>query len=287
MPSTMNVLFAINLAPRDDRDPLFRGLHAQLSFTLLGLSLAVGLVVDDAVMVMENIFRHGEMGKDRMTAASDGTKEITFAALAATIAVIAIFMPVAFMSGVVGKFFLQFGVTLSVAVALSYVEAITLAPARCAQMLQTGSHETRGLVGRMADRGFDALSRGYAWALERSLRAPWLVLAAGVIVLASAGLVATQIRQEFVPSQDQSRLSVRLTTAVGPSGGDRRHRRSAPRSSSCRDRRWCDVMASVGGSANNSAQLSVTASSTSGKLQGHPEPVQQRHPERAQLCIPG
>ena len=71
-------------------------------------------------------------------------------------------MPVAFMSGVVGKFFLQFGVTLSVAVALSYVEAITLAPARCAQMLRTTSHENRGLVGRLADRGFDALSRGYA-----------------------------------------------------------------------------------------------------------------------------
>src|SRR6185437_11050774 len=124
------------------------------TFTLLGLSLAVGLVVDDAVMVMENIFRHAEMGKDGMTAASDGTKEITFAALAATIAVIAIFLPVAFMSGVIGKFFLQFGVTLSVAVAISYLEAITLAPARCAQMLRTGHHEAE----RSVDRAFAALS---------------------------------------------------------------------------------------------------------------------------------
>ena len=86
-------------------------------------------------------------------------------------------MPVAFMSGMVGKFFLQFGVTLSVAVAISYVEAITLAPARCAQMLQTTSHEARGFVGRMADRGFEALSRGYARALELALRRPWIVLA--------------------------------------------------------------------------------------------------------------
>jgi multidrug efflux pump len=213
--STMNVLFAIPMSLLGTIAILYFCGFTLNTFTLLGLSLAVGLVVDDAVMVMENIFRHAEMGKDRVTAAGEGTKEITFAALAATVAVIAIFMPVAFMSGVVGKFFLQFGVTLSVAVALSYVEAISLAPARCAQMLRTTSHENRGLVGRLADRGFNALSRGYAFALERALRYPWIVLAVGAGVLASAGFAVTKIPQEFVPSQDQSRLNVKLTMAVG------------------------------------------------------------------------
>jgi multidrug efflux pump len=213
--STMNVLFAIPMSLLGTIAILYFCGFTLNTFTLLGLSLAVGLVVDDAVMVMENIFRHAEMGKDRVTAAAEGTKEITFAALAATVAVIAIFMPVAFMSGVVGKFFLQFGVTLSVAVALSYVEAISLAPARCAQMLRTTSHENRGLVGRLADRGFNALSRGYAFALERALQYPWLVLAVGAAVLASAGFAVTKIPQEFVPSQDQSRLNVKLTMAVG------------------------------------------------------------------------
>jgi hydrophobe/amphiphile efflux-1 (HAE1) family protein len=217
--STMNVLFAIPMSLLGTVAILYFCGFTLNTFTLLGLSLAVGLVVDDAVMVMENIFRHAEMGKDRVTAAGEGTKEITFAALAATIAVIAIFMPVAFMSGVVGKFFLQFGVTLSVAVALSYVEAISLAPARCAQMLRASSHEQRGLVGRLADRGFEGLSRGYSWALERALRWPWIVLAVAVAVLGSAGYVATKIPQEFVPSQDQSRLMVRLTTAVGANLG--------------------------------------------------------------------
>ena len=206
--STMNVLFAIPMSLLGTIAILYFCGFTLNTFTLLGLSLAVGLVVDDAVMVME-------MGKDRVTAASEGTKEITFAALAATVAVIAIFMPVAFMSGVVGKFFLQFGVTLSVAVALSYIEAISLAPARCAQMLTTTSHANRGLVGRLADRGFDALSRGYSRALHWSLRYPWVVLATAVLVLAAAGFTATKIPQEFVPSQDQSRLNVRLTTAVG------------------------------------------------------------------------
>jgi hydrophobe/amphiphile efflux-1 (HAE1) family protein len=213
--STMNVLFAIPMSLLGTIAILYFCGYTLNTFTLLGLSLAVGLVVDDAVMVMENIFRHAEMGKDRVRAAGEGTKEITFAALAATLAVIAIFMPVAFMSGIIGKFFLQFGVTLSVAVAISYVEAISLAPARCAQMLRTSSHESRGVVGRAADKAFEKLSSGYAWALERSLRWPWAVLALAVAVLAAAGYATTKIPQEFVPSQDQSRLMVSLKTAVG------------------------------------------------------------------------
>src|SRR4029077_1092128 len=135
--STLNVVLAIPMSLLGTAAVIYFCGFTLNTFTLLGLSLAVGLVVDDAVMVMENIYRHAEMGKDRAVASADGTKEITFAALAATLAVVAIFLPVIFMSGVIGKFFFQFGVTLSVAVMLSYFEAITLAPARCAQILTT------------------------------------------------------------------------------------------------------------------------------------------------------
>jgi hydrophobe/amphiphile efflux-1 (HAE1) family protein len=211
--STLNVLFAIPMSLLGTIAVLYF-LHWTLNtFTLLGLSLAVGLVVDDAVMVMENIFRHGEMGKDRMTAAGDGTKEITFAALAATLAVIAIFLPVAFMSGVIGKYFLQFGVTLSVAVAISYVEAITLAPARCAQMLQVHGH--KGLVARGGDWVFDKLSRGYAFALNAALRWPIPVLIVAVGLMFASYSCAKNLKQEMVPPQDQSRMAIRLTTTVG------------------------------------------------------------------------
>ncbi len=209
--ATMNVLFAIPMSLLGTIAILYFAGYTLNTFTLLGLSLAVGLVVDDAVMVMENIFRHAEMGKDRVTAASEGTKEITFAALAATIAVIAIFLPVAFMAGVIGKFFLQFGVTLSVAVAISYVEAITLAPSRCAQMLQT----THTAKERGVDRAFAALSRAYGRTLDKALRHPWLVLAIGLAVLGASGFTAMHLKQEFVPSQDQSRLALKLTMAVG------------------------------------------------------------------------
>src|SRR6202042_2528394 len=154
-----------------------------------------------------------EMGKSRVQAASEGTKEITFAALAATIAVIAIFLPVAFMSGVIGKYFLQFGVTLSVAVAISYFEAITLAPARCAQMLNV-THN-KGFVARVGDRIFDRLSRGYARTLAIALRRPTLVVMGGIAVMFVAWFAFKQLKQEMVPSQDQSRLQIKVTTTVG------------------------------------------------------------------------
>lgn len=215
--STLNVLFAIPMSLLGTIAVLYFLGWTLNTFTLLGLSLAVGLVVDDAVMVMENIYRHGEMGKDRVKAASDGTKEITFAALAATLAVIAIFLPVAFMSGIIGKYFLQFGVTLSVAVAISYIEAITLAPARCAQMLRVGQGHHKGLVARGGDWVFDKLARGYAWALRGALRYPIPVLVLAAAVMVGAWNCAKQLKQEMVPSQDQSRLMVNLTTTVGAS----------------------------------------------------------------------
>jgi multidrug efflux pump subunit AcrB len=186
------------------------------TFTLLALSLAVGIVVDDAIMVMENIFRHAEEGKDRVRAAREGTQEITFAALAATIAVIAIFIPVVFMEGIVGKYFLQFGVTLSVAVALSYLEAITLAPARCAQLLKTSRHD-RTWLGRVVDTGFEKLAKGYGWLLTRNLRWPLLALVAAVALMVAAFQTLGSVPAEMVPSQDISRLMVRLQTASASS----------------------------------------------------------------------
>ncbi len=225
----MNVLFAIPMSLLGTIAVLYFCGFTLNTFTLLGLSLAVGLVVDDAVMVMENIFRHAEMGKDRMRAAAEGTKEITFAALAATIAVIAIFMPVAFMSGIIGKFFLQFGVTLSVAVAISYIEAITLAPARCAQMLRTttarGARPRRAACGQGVRETVDGL---FPDARARSALA--MGRAGRGRRRAGPGRLdrRDEIPQEFVPSQDQSRLSVRINTAVGANlAGDRRAR--APR----------------------------------------------------------
>ncbi|XXX73053.1 efflux RND transporter permease subunit [Sorangium sp. So ce134] len=212
--STLNVVLAIPMSLLGTVAAIYFLGFTLNTFTLLGLSLAVGIVVDDAIMVLENIHRHAEGGKDRVRAAREGTAEITFAALAATLAVVAIFIPIIFMEGVVGRFFLQFGVTLCIAVLLSYLEAITLAPARCAQILDV-SREGRGRLGRLVDRGFEALSRGYGWLLARALRFPVVVVLLGALLFAGAIVTMQRLPTEFVPSQDQGRLLVRLQTAVG------------------------------------------------------------------------
>jgi hydrophobe/amphiphile efflux-1 (HAE1) family protein len=214
--STLNVVLAIPMSLLGTIAVIYFLGWTLNMFTLLALSLAVGIVVDDAIMVMENIFRHGEAGKDRISAARDGTHEIAFAAMAATVAVIAIFIPVVFMEGIVGKYFLQFGVTLSVAVALSYLEAITLAPSRCAQLLKT-SREGRSWIGRVVDRGFGKLSVGYDWLLARSLRRPYIALGGAGLLLYVAYVVLGNVPMEMVPSQDISRVMLRMQTAPGSS----------------------------------------------------------------------
>ena len=118
-------------------------------FTMLGLSLVIGIVVDDAIMVLENISRYQEQGRSRLDAALIGAREITFAAIATSVAILAIFIPVIFMQGIVGKFFFQFGVTISVAVMFSLLEAITITPMRCSQFLTVG--HTTGF-GKVIDK---------------------------------------------------------------------------------------------------------------------------------------
>jgi hydrophobe/amphiphile efflux-1 (HAE1) family protein len=212
--STLNVVLAIPMSLLGTVAVIYFLGFTLNTFTLLALGLAVGIVVDDAIMVMENIFRHAEGGKERRRAALEGTAEIAFAALAATLAVCAIFIPVVFMEGIVGKFFLQFGVTLCVAVLLSYVEAVTLAPARCAQLLEVGK-ERRSAVGRFVDRGFHRLERLYTRILPWALRRPATVVLAGFALFGAAILVFRAMPKEMVPSQDQSRVMIRLTSAVG------------------------------------------------------------------------
>jgi multidrug efflux pump len=212
--STLNVILAIPMSLMGTIAIIYFLGFTFNTFTLLGLALAVGIVVDDAIMVMENIFRHREGGKGLVAAALEGTHEIAFAALAATLAVIAIFIPVIFIKGIIGRFFLQFGITLCLAVLLSYIEAVTLAPARCSQFLKT-TREGRNRIGRAVDRSFSWLERKYAVVLHRGLERPVLILVLALLLFAGSLAVFMTMPAEFVPSQDLSRLSIRMQTAVG------------------------------------------------------------------------
>ncbi|MES2855395.1 MAG: efflux RND transporter permease subunit, partial [Bdellovibrionota bacterium] len=181
----------------------------------LGLSLAIGIVVDDAIMVLENIVRHKEMGKSRMEASLIGSREITLAALAATAAIIAIFLPVAFMQGIIGKYFLQFGVTLSVAVALSLLEALTLTPMRTSRFLSV--HKRTSRLGRAVEFGFEKSASLYKRMIPVTLNHPYLTIMAALIFFVGTLFVGKSLKQEFVPAEDQGRLMVRLQAPVGAS----------------------------------------------------------------------
>lgn len=185
------------------------------TFTLLGLSLAIGIVVDDAIMVLENIVRHREKGKSQVEAALDGSKEVTFAAIAATVAIAAIFLPVAYMKGVIGKFFFQFGVTITTAVFLSLLEALTLAPMRCSQFLDIS--ERRDRFGRWVEDSFKKTTGWYEKILVISLRNKRKVLLGSVLFFIASLFFMPLVRKEFVPAQDQSMFLARIKTPIGSS----------------------------------------------------------------------
>lgn len=184
-------------------------------FTMLALILAIGIVVDDSIMVLENIVRYREMGESRVSAARIGAKEITLAATAATFAVIAIYLPVAFMQGIIGRYLFQFGVTLSIAVLLSLLEALTLTPMRCAQFLSVS--ERKGLFSRMVSWVFTFLAKGYKKAVLFVLRFRVLVTLLGIGLFVASLQILPLIKQEFVPPQDQSRIRITFNAPYGSS----------------------------------------------------------------------
>jgi HAE1 family hydrophobic/amphiphilic exporter-1 len=212
--TTVNVLLAIPTSILGTFIVIYIFGFTLNTFTVLGLTLVVGIVVDDAIMVLENIYRHREHGEGKIKAASVGAREITFAASAATLAIVAIFLPVAFMKGIIGKFFFQFGVTISVAVLISLLEALTLAPMRCSRFLEVGK---RGKMGQQVDIAFVRLSATYLRWLKPALHhRGWVMLGAVAFFVASLGIVRF-LRSEFIPSQDMSRVLVRFQTPVGSS----------------------------------------------------------------------
>jgi hydrophobe/amphiphile efflux-1 (HAE1) family protein len=213
--TTVNVLLAIPTSILGTFIVIYFFGFTLNTFTVLGLTLTVGIVVDDAIMVLENIYRHRERGEGKIRAASVGAREITFAAVAATAAIVAIFLPVAFMKGIIGKFFFQFGVTISVAVLLSLLEALTLTPMRCSQFLEVG--ERVGWLGKNVDRLFARLAAAYLRALQPALHHRGRVMAgAGVLFVASLFLLGV-LKQEFVPTVDMGRFGLRFQTPVGTS----------------------------------------------------------------------
>ncbi len=190
--------------------------------TLLALSICVGLLIDDAIVVRENIVRHQAMGKHHRDAAFDGTKEIGLAVAATTFTIVAVFMPIGFMGGIIGRFFRQFGVTVAFAVMLSMLVAFTLDPMLSSVWRDPDAHGPRGNgpVARLL-RAFQAtmlrLEAGYVALLRWGLRHRAATMAAAVAIFAGAFPLMKWVGIEFVPEADNNEIYVQFYTPVGSS----------------------------------------------------------------------
>src|SRR5436190_6822118 len=190
--------------------------------TLMALSLCIGLLIDDAIVVRENIVRHLGMGKNHLAAAQEATDEIGLAVMATTFAIVAVFVPIAFMSGIIGRFFFQFGVTVAVAVLVSLFVSFTLDP-----MLSSVWHDPPGSrfrrvpwLGRFMDRferGIEWVHRVYGRILEWALGHRKSVIALALVTFFSSFAIVPLVGTEFVPESDQGFISLRLNTPVGSS----------------------------------------------------------------------
>jgi HAE1 family hydrophobic/amphiphilic exporter-1 len=177
------------------------------NLSLMALTLAVGFVVDDAIVVLENIVRHMEMGKSRMAAALEGSREISFTVLSMTLSLTAVFIPVLFMAGIVGRLFHEFAVVISVAILISGFVSLSLTPMLCSRFLKPPT-EKHGKLFQATERGFDALRDGYKWTLNGVIRHRFLTLMTAVATMALTVYFYGLVPKGFIPSQDTDQINV-------------------------------------------------------------------------------
>ncbi len=182
---------------------------------LLGLVLAIGLVVDDAIIVLENIYRRIEEGQTPLLASIDGAREIGFAVIATTLVLVSVFLPVSFIPGNLGRLFGEFGIALAAAVAFSSIVALTLTPMMCSKIF-TGASKRRWFA-RKIDQFFRWLSRGYGRALNWTLAHNWLVMLVAAVVTAFAYTLFSGLPKEYAPKEDRGVFFVIVTAPEGAS----------------------------------------------------------------------
>lgn len=177
------------------------------NLSLMALTVATGFVVDDAIVVLENTARHIEAGMDRFQAALRGAREVGFTVLSISLSLVAVFIPLLFMGGQVGRLFREFAVTLSVAVLISLLISLTTTPMMCAWLLRRDAHERPpGRFARWSERGFARLQRAYEVSLDWALAAQWLVLLILALVIALNAFLFVRIPKGYFPQQDTGQI---------------------------------------------------------------------------------
>jgi HAE1 family hydrophobic/amphiphilic exporter-1 len=180
------------------------------NLSLLALTLVVGFVVDDAIVMLENIVRHVEHGMDPYEASLKGAAEIGFTIFSMTISLVAVFLPVMFMGGIVGRLFHEFAVTISTAILISGFVSITLTPMLCSRFIKHGGHAKKSRVVRWFDQGFNHVRDGYNRSLAWSVQRPRVVLGVFFASLLATALLFVVVDKDFIPAGDTGQLIVNV-----------------------------------------------------------------------------
>ena len=183
--------------------------------TLMALTLAIGLLIDDAIVVQENIMRHVQAGKPASFAAEFATKEIGLAVLATSLSVVAVFLPTAYTKGIIGRFFFPFGMTISFAVLISMLVSFTLDPMLSSRLLKKQTHMNP--VFRGLERSFGFLEKRYEMVLGRCLRHRWKVVGLAVLLFVASLSLGKFLRAEFSPNEDRAEFDVAVKAPLGAS----------------------------------------------------------------------
>jgi hydrophobic/amphiphilic exporter-1 (mainly G- bacteria), HAE1 family len=193
-------------------------LHYSLdNLSMMALILSVGFVVDDAIVMLENIFRHMEMGEKPLYAALAGSKEIGFTIVSMTLSLAAVFIPVLFLGGILGRLFREFSVTICVAILISGIVSVTLTPMLCSRFLRSPEEQKRSWFYRTTERFFEALLRVYDYTLQIVLRHRALTLTASLLVLAGTVVMFIKVPKGFIPDQDTDQVYAVTEAAQGTS----------------------------------------------------------------------
>jgi multidrug efflux pump len=185
--------------------------------TLLALALSIGLVVDDAIVVLENAHRRVEAGEAPLLAAFNGTRQVAFAVIATTVVLVSVFAPVAFLKDSIGRVFAELAVTIAASVIFSAVLALSLSPMMCSKLLRSSTRESK--LTHSLDKAFEWLSERYQHSLRRTLRAPWVSVALCVAIGGSAYLLVKSIPQEYAPQEDRGQFNGSIQAPEGASFG--------------------------------------------------------------------
>jgi hydrophobic/amphiphilic exporter-1 (mainly G- bacteria), HAE1 family len=185
------------------------------NLSLMALTLSVGFVVDDAIVMLENIVRHMEMGKPRLQAALDGSKEIAFTIVSMTLSLAAVFIPILFMGGIVGRLMHEFAVTIAAAILVSGLVSLTLTPMLCSRFLKPPHSMRHGWLYNAVERMFDAWLNAYSWSLTQTIRFRGTTMVVSALLLVGTVYLFQIVPTGFIPSVDNGQLSGQIETMQG------------------------------------------------------------------------